>query len=144
MSARAAGTAARPEPVEGGYRCTECGHGKRIWAYAGASVYGPLSADGSDLDEHQAVEEWGIHKDSIQCTEHPGAMLERFVDGKWCRWWFCPKCRGGGTVRYGGQYGREYSSTCREETPFPARPIAAGGQGTVHEGWLPVEEMAST
>lgn len=35
---------AAAEPVEGGYRCTECGHGKRLWAWAGANALGPLAA----------------------------------------------------------------------------------------------------
>lgn len=129
-----------PEPVEGGYRCAACGHGEKLWAYAGANAYGPLAADGASLDEHEAVEEWGIYEDSIQCTEHPGAILESFVGGQWCRWWSCPQCKGGGYVTYGGQYGREYRTECRAETPFPARPVRIGDPGTTHEGWLPVEE----
>jgi hypothetical protein len=131
------------EPVEGGYRCVECGHGKKLWAYAGCNAYGPLAADGGSLDEYEGIEEWGIHEDSIQCAEHPGARLESFVGGRWCRWWTCPECHGGGRVRYGGQYDREYSVECRKETPFPHRPFRAMGRDGVHEGWLPADEFAA-
>lgn len=136
------GRPAEREPIEGGYRCTECGHGEKLWAYAGANVCGPLSPDGESLDEHEAVEEWGIYEDSICCSEH-GYALERFVGGKWCRWWACPKCRGGGVIRYGGTYDRPYTAKRTEETPFPVRPIRAGDPGETHEGWLPAGEFAA-
>lgn len=132
------------QPVEGGYRCAECGHGEKLWAWAGCNAYGPLAADGSELAEHEDVWEWGVYGDSIQCRDHPGAILERFVGGQWCRWWSCPKCGGGGIYKYRSQYDREYSSECREETPFPARTIAAKGQGGIHEGWYPAEEFAAS
>jgi hypothetical protein len=120
------------KPVEGGYRCAECGNGEKLWAWAGANVYGPLAADGSELMEHEAVEEWGIHEDSIQCTEHPGAVIEMFNRGKWCRWWFCPKCGGRGRVAVGEHWKAPDGYECPAKTPW--------GKRYTHEGWLPVEE----
>jgi len=118
-----------PAPVEGSYRCTECRHGKELWAWAGANVCGPLAANGRELAEHQIVDEWGIHTDSIECGKHPRAVLESFVGGRWCRWWRCPRCDGK-PVRYG----------CPAETPFPPRHIGYSGQTSVHQGWLPAGE----
>lgn len=141
MTANAKKASAEGEPAEGSYRCTECGDGAKLWAYAGANVYGPLAASGSELAEHLAVEEWGIHQDSIQCEAHPGATLESFVGGRWCRWWSCPKCHGGGKIKY-GQF-PERTTDCGADTPFPRRYIGASGQTTVHEGWLPAEEHAA-
>jgi hypothetical protein len=41
-------------------------------------------------------EEDRLHEDSIACTKHPDATIEKRVDGKWCRWWICPWCGGDG------------------------------------------------
>jgi hypothetical protein len=135
---------APPGPVEGAYRCTECGHGEKLWAYVGCAACGPLSPDGEGVEEYEWIDDWGIYEDSICCAVHGNVTLERFVGGKWSRWWSCPKCGGGGVVviKSAGAYGRDYRYACEEETPFPVRPISLGDPGTVHEGWLPLEEFA--
>ena len=125
-------TGQKAQPPEGAYRCTECGHGEKLWAWAGCNAYGPLAADGAGLDEHEDVWEWGVYEDSIQCTEHPGAMLESFADGQWCRWWSCPKCGGRGRVHVGEHWKAPDGYECREKTPWDGR--------YKHEGWLPVKE----
>lgn len=122
---------------EGAYRCAECGHGKNLWAWEGCNAYGPLAADGSHLDEHEDVIEWGVHEDSIDCREHPGAVIEKFTKGRWCRWWSCPKCRGYGLTR-DGQPVRERGYRCSEGIK------RAEGRwdwdGKMHEGWIPASE----
>jgi hypothetical protein len=113
------------------YRCADCGHGRKLWAYAYACVSGPLGADGV-LSEHQSVDttEDPIEA-SIQCTRHPGSVIEMSVNGEWCRVWNCPECNGYGYIRRGGTFNGD-KSACR----------AAGYKGR-HSCWRPVTETAA-
>ena len=74
---------------EGAYRCSECGHGDRLYACAEAIVSGRLLADGSvtEDDTTQVV----LCESSIDCEEHPlpGHVLERWFGGTWTRWVPC-------------------------------------------------------
>ncbi len=120
MSSRAAqGTAA------GVYRCVPCGHGGHLTAWATASVHGPLGADGH-VTTYDYDEETDLHEDSIQCTVHPDEVLEKHIDGVWCRWWSCFRC--GGT-------GRADPDRGRYACPFPGEP------GVGHAGWRPAGEI---
>lgn len=127
------------KPPEGAYRCTDCGHGRKLWAWAGCNAYGPLAAEGNELAEHEDVWEWGIHEDSIQCREHPGSMLESFVGGRWCRWWTCPKCRGRGRVHIDEHWKAPDGYECSQGLEVAGRY----GPRKIHEGWLPAEEHAT-
>jgi hypothetical protein len=127
------------EPEASVYRCVHCGDGKRLMAWAPANVYGPVAADG-DLAQHDDVWDMdGVHEDSIQCTEHPDCGIEKYVDGKWCCWWNCPKCKGTGRVGATGRGPAPDGYPCRAETFKGSNTWGSWG---VHSGWFPVEEVA--
>jgi len=107
------------------YRCAECRHGRHLTAWGSASVHGPLGADG-EIDYCDWDEVWQVHEVSIQCTSHPGAVLEKFIGGLWCRWWSCPRCTGDGRGGY-----------CPEDG---IRPADGDGKRTAHSGWWPIDE----
>jgi hypothetical protein len=119
------------------YRCAECGHHRHLTAWAGALAFGPLHADGT-LASHDTVEDDWLHEDSIQCGKHPGAVLEKSVDGQWCRWWNCPACAGTGKVGGSWRYPQGY--------PCRAEGISIEGEWgprTLHQGWFPVKMLAA-
>jgi hypothetical protein len=121
------------------YRCAECGHGQRLEAIAGANVSGPLAADG-DLESYDSIEDTGIYEDSIQCSDHPGAPVEKSIAGQWCQWWFCPDCGGTGRVHVGENWRAPGGYACSaQKTPQGIHT----GQTNGHEGWRPVEAIAS-
>ena len=97
------------------YRCADCGHGQNLTAIAGAHCGGPLAADG-ELASYAWVEDWGVLEETIECTVHPQAWLEKYIDGQWCRWWICPWCGGDG----------EHCNYVNK-----------------HAGWRPVSEIAA-
>jgi hypothetical protein len=108
---------------------------EHLTAWAGCNAYGPVAVHGHELERHDAVEEWGIHEDSIECAVHPGSVIEKTVCGEWRRWWVCPGCngRGGTRVSYGGVWSRCLT------------PGHDGGEeyGRPHSGWLVIAaEMA--
>jgi hypothetical protein len=104
------------------YRCAECGHGKHLTAWANVCCHGPLGSDGH-LTEYDWDEEDWLQEDSIQCAEHPDAVVEKLIDGTWCQWYQCRWCLGDGR-------------SCDEGFRPP------GGSGKVHAGWRPVTEIA--
>jgi hypothetical protein len=128
---RAACAKAWPHEV-GIYRCAECGHGDNLIVWAGVLVHGPLMADGHiDLDNADYMEEDFLHEDSIQCGKHPDGPLEKSVDGQWCRWWNCPRCRGE------GRYRKTWDVPDGFPCPDPGIFAADGdGRRRVHGGWL--------
>lgn len=93
----------------GRFRCSECGHGERLTAWAQSNVYGRLRPDGeveeSYSDQHTLFEE------SIECCDHLGGVVEAFIDGQWTRQEPCEwaddtySCVGGTKTRYGASYG---------------------------------------
>ena len=86
----------RAEPAAASvWRCAECKHGQHLTAWGNASVHGPLGADG-EITSYEWDELWQVHEDSIQCGQHPDAVIEKCVGGRWCRWWCCPHCTGDG------------------------------------------------
>jgi hypothetical protein len=105
------------------YRCADCGHGKHLMAWAPANVYGPLGPDG-ELAEDTDVWTDGIHEDSIQCCEHPSAIIEHWAGGEWCRWWRCPWCWGDG-----------------KHCPYEGFRPAGGTRTGAHEGLRPAREI---
>lgn len=107
------------------YRCAECGHGKHLAAWGSASVHGPLSA-GGEIESYDWDEVWEVHEDSIQCAVHPGAVLEKSIVGRWCRWWICSRCDG-----------KTRDGHCPEDGIHPAD---GDGKQIVHAGWWPSDE----
>lgn len=122
--------ATAPAPVEGSYRCAECGHGRHLTAWGLASVHGPLGPDG-DIAEIAWDEVFELFEDSIQCSQHPAFDLHKFIDGRWCQWVNCPRCHGHGnfTIKDGL---RDYTKQCPEDafTDVYGRPV--------HGGWWPL------
>lgn len=107
------------------WRCAECRHGRNLTAWGNASVHGKLGADG-EIESYDWDEVWEIHEDSIQCDRHPGAVIEKSIGSRWCRWWCCPRCDGDGRDGY-----------CPEEG---IRPADGDGKRTAHAGWWPSDE----
>lgn len=99
-------------------------------AWAPANVYGPVGADG-EIAAHDDVWDDGIHEDSIQCTQHPGACIEKCADGQWCRYWNCPKCEGKGWTN------EQYHYQCHEGYEI----LGAYGPCKIHRGWLPLTAL---
>lgn len=89
------------------FRCVVCGHGKCLVAYASAVVYGPLTD--REVDPY-TVHEWDLFEDSIDCTVHPGAIIEGKVRGRYLRWLTCSDCSGSGRVLRG--FSRVPCETC--------------------------------
>lgn len=120
------------------YRCADCGHGRHLMAYGLAVTYGPLGADG-ELERHDDVDDYDIQEGSICCTTHIDSVIEKQVNGVWCRFWNCPRCQGYGKVdRRTGTRGAWDGFECSEGIPMPR-----GGWGKIHEGWRPVAELAA-
>jgi hypothetical protein len=119
--------------VEGAYRCAQCRTHRYLMAWAAALVEGPLGADG-ELTEYTWVEDCYLHADSIHCTRHIDAPVEKFRDGHWCRWWSCPTCGGKGVT--GGS--RDYPCNGGLEVKGRSR-----WDGRLHEGWLPARQYAA-
>jgi hypothetical protein len=124
-------------PAKGVYHCAECGHWRNLRAYAAAVVYGPLGADG-DLECYSDIDDYEVEEDSIQCTEHPDAALEKFTGGAWCRWWQCPTCQGRGRVHVGEHWKAPDGYPCRDGIEVPGKH----GPRKIHAGWRPAGEFA--
>jgi len=123
--------------AEGAYRCAECRSWRHLMAWAAALIEGPLDANG-DLARYDYVEDCYLHTDSIHCTRHMDARIEMFLNGRWCRWWSCPGCRGSGRV---GPDGRP---AAREARGYECSGgIKGDGRWKIHEGWLPAREYAA-
>lgn len=120
--------------AEGAYRCARCRSWRHLLAWAAALVEGPLDAEGKMID-YGYVEDCYLHEDSIHCTRHIDAPVEMFHQGRWCRWWSCPRCRGWRRVDGNGFPSREtgrYSYQCNQGIP-----ATGWHDGLIHEGWLP-------
>lgn len=109
----------------GVYRCVTCRHGRHLTACATLIASGPVDTDG-DLAEHNGIVEVDLHEDSLQCTRHPDGVIEKRVDGVWCRWWNCPRCNGVGNCRYQGD---SHTYPCPAHGP--------------HSGWRPADALAA-
>lgn len=119
-----------PRSEQSTYRCSACGHGEHLHAIAGANVSGPLGADG-EIERHDSVDEWGgVYEESIMCNEHVDAIIEKFVDGEWRRWWCCEHCHGTGDLNHDrrDRYGVKFSRCSH----------GRGDSATfaIHQGWL--------
>lgn len=77
------------EILEGTYRCSECGHGKRLYACSLATVSGRLLPDGTVTESDTTQTE--LFVSSIDCEDHPlpGHRLEQWIDGQWTYWETC-------------------------------------------------------
>lgn len=106
-------------------------------AWAPANAYGPVAADG-ELARHDDVWDYGLHEDSIQCTEHPDGVIEWSDGGVWCRWWCCPKCDGKGRVHAGENWRAPDGYECSEGISLPGKY----GPYKIHRGWRPAEALA--
>lgn len=125
--------------ASGAYRCAECKSWRNLMAWAVALVEGPLNERGG-LVQYDYVDDCGVlEEDSIHCTRHIDAEIERFQGGRWCRWWSCPMCKGRGRVGendIGGGYG------CQGGIEWPARLLGYRAR-KMHGGWLPAREVAA-
>jgi hypothetical protein len=108
------------------YRCAECQHGRNLSAWGNASVYGPLDEKG-DISYIEWEEVYNVHLDSIQCRKHPDPILEKKINGQWCRWWTCPLC----------QERDEDRKHCPEEGVEPFPPDTSHRPRRVHGTWWP-------
>jgi hypothetical protein len=126
--------------AEGAYCCAECKSWRHLMSWAAALVEGPLDAKG-DLAGYTYVEDCYLHEDSIHCTKHMDAPIEKFRNGRWCRWWSCPKCQGCGRVSAGG--GPASSSERSYECPKGLKGSEDRWAGRIHKGWLPASEHAT-
>lgn len=82
-------SSSQSSPFQGEYRCSDCGHGQRLQACAEAIVSGTLQPDGEVTQDD--VSQTILCESSIECIDHPapGAVLERWFDGRWTRWRHC-------------------------------------------------------
>lgn len=123
--------------AEGAYRCAECKSWRHLMAWAAALIEGPLDADGN-LARYDYEEDCYLHEDSIHCTRHMDAPIELFREGRWCRWWSCPRCKGCGRI---GNNTAERGYECPEGIQVAAS--SWGWNGKAHKGWLPAREHAA-
>jgi hypothetical protein len=108
------------------YRCAECQHGRNLSAWGDATVHGPLD-DKGDIEYINWEEVHEVHEASIQCSEHPDCILEKKINGQWCRWWTCPRCHDHEKDRKG----------CPEEGVEPFPPDTSRPPQRVHGTWWP-------
>lgn len=112
------------------WRCAECKRSDRLHACAQAVVTGMLAADG-ELETHESSEECFVFESSIQCLECVSERMEKFVEGRWCDWEPCARCKGKGV--------REYGSYPVRSTPCWSHD-GLGGCGGSGGRYVPVEE----
>jgi hypothetical protein len=119
------------------YRCAECGHGKNLFAWAHANIYGPLGDDG-ELSSHDWTETWEDPiEESIQCSEHPDGVIEMCVGNVWCRWWSCLECRGKGyTESDGGRYRHRCEAPAIQGAHACWRPVADDWWDAYRADWM--------
>lgn len=117
------------------YRCAECGHGEKLYALAYGYIEGPLGADGS-LERHDRCEETELAEDTIACHEHGDSVLiEKRVEGIWCRWAPCERC--GGCGREVDSYGNRDIGYCQRNGY--GKP-GCGGSGGAWESQQPLRD----
>ena len=107
------------------YRCSECGHGEHLRAWAEGVFEGPLGADGL-LDAHTWAEDTMVFEGSIACDVHGDTVTIHKHDGKvWCVWTRCTRC--------------EYGCT---RDRWGSMTVTCGGCCGAGGSWQPVEEPA--
>jgi hypothetical protein len=71
--------------AESRYRCSDCGHGDRLSAWAMANVFGRLLPDcelGAYVEESDS-DQTELYESSIQCDDHPSGRIEKRIDRRW-------------------------------------------------------------
>jgi hypothetical protein len=73
--------ATTPEP--GVFRCTECGHGGRLRAWAQVNIHGDLTPDGNiEWPDYEDDAYWPIIEESVTCKVHGEDHIEKLIDGR--------------------------------------------------------------
>lgn len=121
----------------GVWRCSECGHGRFLDAYARALVRGPVDSDGLvnqyDYDDCDTIEE------SITCRVHADQFVpEKRVNGRWCRWHDCTRCHGSGTIPGPGKGLGAWA--CPGDGSVGPMWTVVAGMTPGHGEWRPVDE----
>ncbi len=86
-TARPAGPVPAPPAAAPGpsvFRCTECGHGGSLRAWAHVNIHGDLGPDG--LIERADYEDdayWPVIEESVTCKVHGEDFIEKLVDGQY-------------------------------------------------------------
>jgi hypothetical protein len=68
------------------YRCTECGHGQSLRAWARVNIHGDVGPDG--LIERADYEDdayWPLIEESVTCKFHGEGHIEKLIDGQYTR-----------------------------------------------------------
>jgi hypothetical protein len=74
--------AATPGPSV--FRCTECGHGRSLRAWAHVNIHGDLAPDGNiEWPNHEDDAFWPVIEDSVTCKLHGEDHIEKLVDGQY-------------------------------------------------------------
>jgi hypothetical protein len=74
--------AAAPGPSV--FRCTECGHGRNLRAWAQVNIHGDLAPDGNiEWPDYEDDAYWPIVEESVTCKVHGEGFIEKLVDGQY-------------------------------------------------------------
>ncbi len=66
------------------FRCTECGHGAGLRAWAQVNIHGDLGPDGHiEWPDYEDDAFWTIVEESVTCKVHGEAFIEKLVDGRY-------------------------------------------------------------
>jgi hypothetical protein len=71
-------------PVPSVFRCTECGHGRNLRAWAQVNIHGDLAPDGHiEWPDYEDDAYWPIVEESVTCKLHGEAFIEKLVDSQY-------------------------------------------------------------
>jgi hypothetical protein len=66
------------------FRCTECGPGDSLRAWAHVNIHGDLGPDGHiDWPDYEDDAFWPILEESVTCKVHGEDFIEKLVDGQY-------------------------------------------------------------
>jgi len=74
--------AAAPGPSV--FRCTECGHGGSLRAWAHVNIHGDVGPDGHiEWPDYEDDAYWPVIEESVTCKLHGEDFIEKLVDGQY-------------------------------------------------------------
>jgi hypothetical protein len=75
-------SAAAPGPSV--FRCTECGHGGHLRAWAHVNIHGDLAPDGNiEWPDYEDDAFWPVIEESVTCKVHGEGFIEKLIDGQY-------------------------------------------------------------